>query len=88
MRFKPVYGFGWFLSDANQSIDVPEEFTLDIQQMDESVILGIVESPHSLSGKKIELTLRTVSNGIKNYNVRVFDSTPNPEITGFAEAIG
>lgn len=57
-KYKPIYGFGWFLSDSTL-IDVPEAFTLADIKEDGEALIGIVNTPHSLAGKQLEITIRT-----------------------------
>jgi len=86
LNLKPVYGWGWFLTEG-PSIDVPSEFVLCTIEEDESTISGTIEAPHQYENKTVVLTVRSEHEGITHYNVLVYDSSNQVELTGFAELI-
>lgn len=83
-RYKPVYGFGWFLSDSTP-IGVPEEFTLSTAEQNGETLIGIVNPPRSLAGKQVEITMRTKGEEGNTYNVRIFNKKGQVELTGYAQ---
>jgi len=85
LRFRSDYGYGWRTKDG-QLLDVPPPFSIETIQERPDRFEGLtLEQAHLLSGKWVELTLRT--NGPNpTYNLRAFSrqADAEPEITGFA----
>jgi hypothetical protein len=83
IRFKPVYGYGWF--DSTGLIDEPPPFQLEAAAGADRVEGIVTEPGHPLTGMWISLTMRTQGEP-PHYNVEAFlkRTDETPAITGFA----
>ena len=83
--FKPAYGFGW--KSGHVSIEVPIPFIVEGGESDSSIITGKIESTHPYEKRKVSLSLRSISNGVKHFNVVIHRESNKEEVTGFAELV-
>ncbi len=83
--FKPVYGYGWH--NGENTIEVPEPFTIEGNSKGVSIIDGQIIGTHQFVGLQASLSLRTASEGIKHYNVVLRSEKTNSEVTGYVELL-
>ena len=84
LRFKPVYGYGWY--QGKTVIAIPPTLEIAVDTETEKEIRGSIRMPEALTGRSVILTRRSTSEGGKHWNVVVAMNEPDP-ITGFATSL-
>jgi hypothetical protein len=82
--FTPIYGWGW--RDKESLREVPQPFTVMVNDASESLLRGVVLAPHEFAGADVILELRSQDGQTRNWNVMVSSHADPKGITGFAES--
>lgn len=84
IKLKPIYGWGWFLS-GGKSTAVPSELTIEVEAEDGNAKRGIIKSPHEYKNQIAVIELRSQLDEIQQFNVFIYNTSNEIEVTGFAE---
>jgi hypothetical protein len=84
IKLKPIYGWGWFLA-GGKSTAVPSELTIEVEAEDGNAKRGIIKSPHEYKNQIVVIELRSQLDEMKHFNVFIYNTSNEIEVTGFAE---
>ena len=93
----PVYGYGWYGASGPPALEVPQEFSFDVEVLEPGppfeIAVGLVaEQDHPLTGLWVVLQIRTRGSQ-PAYNLIAYAEKPipnekrEPVLTGFAKAV-